>query len=150
MILVPLAHVKGGICGAEGSLGEAVAHLAVIFGLDADPETLLAGAGPLKASPVLEQKFQSAAKTIGEKMDGVIKWLDEPVDITNLDKSVRSRLLPDRGSDGCVGFRDGHRGGDGGAGAGCSPRARRARRASAPAHHRHRARRPAAAAEPPQ
>eukprot|EP00913_Durusdinium_trenchii_P032584 g30503.t1 len=41
IVPVPLNHMKGGLLGAECKLGEAVAHVTLLFSLDTDPDYLL-------------------------------------------------------------------------------------------------------------
>mmetsp|Transcript_9608 Transcript_9608/g.23211 ORF Transcript_9608/g.23211 Transcript_9608/m.23211 type:complete len:385 (+) Transcript_9608:68-1222(+) len=67
LVLVPLAHMRGGLLGAECKLGEAVAHVIVRFTLDTDPDYLLDVVKPPKLN--LEQKLRESA-------DEMSRWLD--------------------------------------------------------------------------
>jgi len=81
---VPLTHVRDGLLGAHCGLGEPVATIALVFIVDVDPDALSAALGP-KAWPLgnLGQATKTLSKqlgeTVGEKVGGLIRWLDEPL-----------------------------------------------------------------------
>lgn len=73
LMLVPMAHIRGGLCGANLDLGEAVAHVALAFGVDADPEAIL---------EAIELYGRSVSRKLEEKADDVMRWLSKPVDMS--------------------------------------------------------------------
>ncbi|CAJ1432872.1 unnamed protein product [Effrenium voratum] len=66
---VPLAHMKGGMLGAETKLGEAVAHVILHFSLDTDPDYLLDLARPPTVK--LEQKLRESADEMSRFIDSL-------------------------------------------------------------------------------
>lgn len=72
LLPIPLAHVRGGLASADHGLGEAVAHLMVVFGMDADPEDLLAA---------VDAKERPVSDILASRADRVMKWLDTPLDL---------------------------------------------------------------------
>ncbi|CAK0848908.1 unnamed protein product, partial [Prorocentrum cordatum] len=92
VLLVPLVHVRGGICGAEAGLGEKVAHLAVVVSVDADPEEVLlaaaraGGGGRARGAGggALGRGLAAAAARLEERVSTAIEWLDKPVDVGGL------------------------------------------------------------------
>lgn len=72
LLPIPLSHVRGGLIGADHGLGEAVAHVTVVFGMDADPEELLA---------TVDQKERPVSDILASRADRVMKWLDTPIDL---------------------------------------------------------------------
>lgn len=89
VLLVPLAHVPDGLLGAGAKLGEAVAHVAVVFSLDADPEPILAASRPLSLAQKWDEHVDGVKRWLGQKVDevdkrqqasvdGVMRWLDKP------------------------------------------------------------------------
>lgn len=81
-ILVPLAHVVGGVCTPSGP-GEPVAHVALMLSVDADPEELLEAVGgrpqrPLSCSEergggaggseTLERRLKDAERLLGAQV----------------------------------------------------------------------------------
>lgn len=73
-------YVSSGVCGTEGKLGEAVAHVAVLFSMDADPEEVLAAAGVGRKA--LKQKLDDSIQEMEQRIescgDGLIQRFDEP------------------------------------------------------------------------
>lgn len=69
VILVPLAHVRGGLRAKEVGLGEPVAHVALSFGVDRNPEELL---------PVEDAPQTPLADIVESTVDRVLGWLDTP------------------------------------------------------------------------
>lgn len=63
VMLIPLSHVPEGICNADCRLGEAIAHVALIFSVDADPEPIL--------------RPNSLTQRLEERMEGAFRWLVE-------------------------------------------------------------------------
>eukprot|EP00439_Symbiodinium_sp_Y106_P022870 s7308_g2.t2 len=64
---VPLAHMRGGILGAECKLGQAVAHVTLRFTVDTDPDYLLDLVRPQTLN--LEQKLRDSA-------DEMSRWIE--------------------------------------------------------------------------
>lgn len=89
-LLVPLVHVRGGLCGGEVGLGEKVAHLAIVVSVDADPEEVLALAARMApgraslAKGTLGRGIGAAAAKLEAGLGNAIQWLDKPVDVSNL------------------------------------------------------------------
>ncbi|CAE7398358.1 CPX1 [Symbiodinium necroappetens] len=64
---VPLAHMRGGLLGAECKLGQAVAHVTLRFTVDTDPDYLLDLVRPQTLN--LEQKLRDSA-------DEMSRWIE--------------------------------------------------------------------------
>lgn len=72
VLVFPLAHMRGGIVDVGSDLGQAVAHVALVFSLDVDPDVVLAQLSSSEAWPVTE--------VLASRADHVMKWLDAPID----------------------------------------------------------------------
>mmetsp|Transcript_102580 Transcript_102580/g.290480 ORF Transcript_102580/g.290480 Transcript_102580/m.290480 type:complete len:398 (-) Transcript_102580:80-1273(-) len=72
VMLVPLAHVQGGIAGASCGLGEPVAHVAVIFSINYHPESILEAAGACER----RSSFEVAKTAIDNKIAEVGQVID--------------------------------------------------------------------------
>lgn len=83
LMLVGLSHMKGGIGGGEGALGEAVAHVTLLFSTDIDPEAIL---------NAVDASTRSIPKKIEEKADDVMRWLNQALDLSWLDKQFEAKL----------------------------------------------------------
>lgn len=69
VVLVPLSRTENTSGLAEGlGLGEAVAHVAVVFSVDTDPDFLL------------DPPQYTFAQRVEEQVDGVVSWLNKKVD----------------------------------------------------------------------
>jgi len=66
VLLIPLAHVRGGIVNDDQALGQAVAHVAVSFVMDMEPEIVLAAA---------EAETRTVSDVLASKADGLMQWL---------------------------------------------------------------------------
>lgn len=73
MLPVPLSHVKGGVCAADHGLGDAVAHVTVVFKLDTDPDELMAMA---------DDQVRPVAEVISKRAERAMRWAFEqqPID----------------------------------------------------------------------
>jgi len=72
-LLIPLSHVRGGARGANHGLGQAVAHVALAFSIDVDPEEILAAAEPrLLRGSSLGDALGNSMDTLGSSMK---RWL---------------------------------------------------------------------------
>lgn len=69
VVPVPLAHVKGGLLGAECKLGEAIAHVALLFSLDTDPDYLLDLTRP--STLKLQQTLRESADEMSRFIDSL-------------------------------------------------------------------------------
>jgi len=67
LVLAPLFHVRGGKCVAGHGIGEAVAHVALVFSVDQNPESILDAA---------DWETRTVADTLG--VGGVVSWLKTP------------------------------------------------------------------------
>lgn len=72
VMLVPLAHVQGGIAGASCGLGEPVAHVAVIFSINYHPDSILEAAGACEK----RSSFEVAKNAIDNKVAEVGQVVD--------------------------------------------------------------------------
>lgn len=95
-MLVALNHMKGGIGGAEGALGEAVAHVALLFSMDADPEAILSA---------VEASTRGIPKKIEEKADDVLRWINKALDLSWLDKQFEAQVGTEQPVDANVAVR---------------------------------------------
>lgn len=75
VLLIPLSHVRGGVVGDENGLGEAVAHMALAFSTDTDPERILAAA---------DAETRTVKDELANHADRVMRWLNAPVDVGHL------------------------------------------------------------------
>lgn len=69
VLLIPLAHVRGGIVNDDQALGQAVAHVAVSFVIDMEPESISAAA---------EDETRTVSDVLASKADGLMRWLNLP------------------------------------------------------------------------
>eukprot|EP00434_Breviolum_minutum_P002839 symbB.v1.2.002496.t1/scaffold132.1/size310437/7 len=69
VVPVPLSHVKGGLLGAECKLGEAVAHVTLLFSLDTDPDYLLDLTRP--SALKLQQTLRDSADEMSRFIDSL-------------------------------------------------------------------------------
>lgn len=69
IVPVPLNHMKGGLLGAECKLGEAVAHVTLLFSLDTDPDYLLDLIRP--SAVALKQKLWEGADEMSRFIDSL-------------------------------------------------------------------------------
>jgi hypothetical protein len=74
VLVIPLSHVKGGKCSADHGIGEAVAHVTLAFGVDTDPEAILAA---------VDMDSRGVANVLG--VSDVINWMEKPWDVAWLD-----------------------------------------------------------------
>lgn len=82
VILVPLSHVRGGKCVEGHEVGKAVAHVAIGFSIDVDPEEIL-GAIAREQRPVSEQ---------------VRSWMDSPWSARTPPPEARTSPAPVKGA----------------------------------------------------
>jgi len=68
MLPVPLSHVKGGVVSADHGLGEAVAHVTVVFKLDRDPEALM---------ELADDQVRPVSDVINRRANSVMRWAFE-------------------------------------------------------------------------
>jgi len=77
---VPLFHVQGGRYGSSTALGDAVAHVAVSFAVDADPELILNAAPPARSS--FDTFFDDVDEAILKAVDpGITDWSGKAVEM---------------------------------------------------------------------
>lgn len=106
VMLVPLAHVPDGMCGQDCQLGEPVAHVAVLFSMDCDPEPILEVVRPASITKQMEDRVGGMKRWIGEKvdkgvaavenkgqdkLDGFTRWLDKPSTLEKVEQGVKGR-----------------------------------------------------------
>eukprot|EP00927_Polykrikos_kofoidii_P062061 TRINITY_DN56889_c0_g1_i1.p1 TRINITY_DN56889_c0_g1~~TRINITY_DN56889_c0_g1_i1.p1 ORF type:complete len:441 (-),score=48.69 TRINITY_DN56889_c0_g1_i1:325-1647(-) len=77
VLLIPFTHVRGGVVSADHDIGQATAHVALVFSLNADPEAILSQVEPVSERRNIGDVFASRA-------DHVIRWLEEPIDMSKL------------------------------------------------------------------
>jgi len=95
MVLVPLSHVRGGICGGQNRLGEAVAHVALAFTVDTDPEEILSvvNAGPHRVLS-LERTLEEA----GRKIEAAEREFEKHVATTRQSLGNARRKIEEHGN----------------------------------------------------
>jgi len=82
VLLVPLFHVQGGRYGSSTALGEPVAHVAVSFAVDADPELILNAAPPADIRSSFDTFCDQVDEAILNAVDpGVAEWSGKAVEI---------------------------------------------------------------------
>jgi hypothetical protein len=81
VLLIPLAHMRGGVLGENEELGQAVAHVALSFSTDIDPELILAEAGAETVQEGLATRADRVKGELADRADRVMRWLDQPVDV---------------------------------------------------------------------
>lgn len=81
VLLIPLMHVKGGVVGNKHDLGEAVAHIALSFSLNMNPEEILG---------VVEAERRPVSDVLASKCDRAYQWLDAPIDMPDVPASIIS------------------------------------------------------------
>eukprot|EP00929_Paragymnodinium_shiwhaense_P103185 TRINITY_DN66508_c0_g1_i1.p1 TRINITY_DN66508_c0_g1~~TRINITY_DN66508_c0_g1_i1.p1 ORF type:complete len:431 (+),score=101.24 TRINITY_DN66508_c0_g1_i1:216-1508(+) len=76
LLLIPLLHVRGGVVAENHDIGQATAHVALVFSMNVDPESILECVNhePRQVSEVLQSR--------AEKM---IDWLEQPIQIPDID-----------------------------------------------------------------
>lgn len=122
MVLVGMSHVKGGTLGDSVALGEVVAHVAMVFSMDVDPEEVFIAAGwrpgrmAQKVSDTVEATKNRAHQTLADaqnnaaattmylgttldqKVTSFTRWLDQPSSIqsaaNNLGPILPLQALP--------------------------------------------------------
>lgn len=72
VLLIPLAHVRGGLVGEGQELGNAVAHIALAFSTDADPDDILEAA---------EAETRTVADVLQGHADSMKRWLQKPMEL---------------------------------------------------------------------
>jgi len=84
VLLVPLAHMQGGICRAACGLGGTVAHVAVIFRIDHDPDTIM------KAASIFGWKasFSKLASASFERLASFERFASFEIDAKFIDTKV--------------------------------------------------------------
>lgn len=93
VLLVPLFHVQGGRYGSNTALGEPVAHVAVSFAVDADPELILNAAPPPRRSS-FDTFCAEAEETLKKAVDpglGKVAEVLEPVNTSVACKRAEAR-----------------------------------------------------------
>lgn len=74
VLVIPLSHVRGGKCGADHGLGDAVGHVTLLFSVDTDPETILADADA-ETRCVADR----AADAFG--VSDFLNWMEKPLSL---------------------------------------------------------------------
>lgn len=73
LMLIPLFYVKGCVLSTQQALGQAsTGHVAVVFSVNVDPESLLAAPFPEK---------RAFPDVLGDRADHVLRWFESPVSI---------------------------------------------------------------------
>uniref|UniRef100_A0A6T1E6K8 WW domain-containing protein n=1 Tax=Alexandrium monilatum TaxID=311494 RepID=A0A6T1E6K8_9DINO len=72
VLLIPLAHVRGGLVCQDQELGNAVAHVALAFSADADPDCIIEAA---------EAETRSVADVLQGHADSMKRWLQKPMEL---------------------------------------------------------------------
>lgn len=70
VLLIPMAHVRGGVIGDGQALGEAVGHVALSFSTDTDPEEILAA---------VDAEQRTVSDILADRAEGVFRWLNVPL-----------------------------------------------------------------------
>jgi hypothetical protein len=83
VLLIPLAHMRGGVLGESEELGQAVAHVALSFSTDVDPELILveADAETRSVQDGLATRADRVKGELADRADRVMRWLDQPVEV---------------------------------------------------------------------
>ncbi|CAK0899043.1 unnamed protein product [Prorocentrum cordatum] len=71
VIVAPLAHVRGGTCGASAPAGQPVAHVALRFSVNEDPEEVLAAAEASTRSAV--QRLDQGCMLARQECQGCVR-----------------------------------------------------------------------------
>mmetsp|Transcript_59999 Transcript_59999/g.131812 ORF Transcript_59999/g.131812 Transcript_59999/m.131812 type:complete len:445 (-) Transcript_59999:82-1416(-) len=84
VLLIPLSYVRGGVVGDGQGLGQAVAHVALAFSTDTDPEMILAAADAetRTVKDVIADHANNLAdhaSNFADQASNVMKWLGAPV-----------------------------------------------------------------------
>lgn len=101
LVLVAMSHIKGGVLGASAELGQAVAHVAMMFSMDVDPEDVFYAAGFRPGTQVqdavsaVKGGVQRAGKTLNDVAETAVdsgRRTANAVDyaVTRLGKAVES------------------------------------------------------------
>ena len=77
--LVPLGHVRGGVVSNDQGLGQAVAHVALSFSVDCDPEKILSAieADAKSVTDVLHDRAERAMNEAGAATERAMRWLND-------------------------------------------------------------------------
>eukprot|EP00928_Gymnodinium_smaydae_P022898 TRINITY_DN19091_c0_g1_i1.p1 TRINITY_DN19091_c0_g1~~TRINITY_DN19091_c0_g1_i1.p1 ORF type:complete len:468 (+),score=91.30 TRINITY_DN19091_c0_g1_i1:171-1574(+) len=71
VLLLPLLHTRGGVVSADHDLGKATAHVAMVFSLNVDPETILAE---------VHAQTRQIGDVLASRAGRVMRWLDAPIE----------------------------------------------------------------------
>lgn len=75
MLPIPFSHVKGGLCSDDHGLGEAVAHVTVVFKLDMDPDMLM---------EMADEQVRPVSAAINKRAESVMRWaFEQPVSVNS-------------------------------------------------------------------
>jgi len=93
VVVIGMSHVKGGTLGESVQLGEAVAHVALVFSLDADPEEILLAAGmrPRRRSiTAAKERVEATKGRMTERMETTRGRLTERLQTLRRSASLES------------------------------------------------------------
>lgn len=98
MMLVPLNHVRGGVCGEAGRLGEAVAHVALVFSVDTNPEEILAAAGTRRTDRTRPLSLERTFEEAGRKIEEAERKLEQQMASTKQSIGEAKKRFEERGT----------------------------------------------------